>query len=137
MNAPYTLDQLHAIIARVRALAAQYPEAVYVKPTGRPVGEVDAEDEEANEFCSYFEGTVRGTDLTGCLFGQPLREMGLLTEDVDRSIHGLATGGDDRTPADEIRTPLAWCSLAQRQQDSGKTWGDAVRCADRMFPGVI
>jgi hypothetical protein len=120
------------VITRVRELARQYPDAVYQRPEW-PDGDSEA--------CSYFKGSVSGTNLQGCLFGQPLGEFGILEKDISRSVSNVLQDQSWDTPnlpfSQQEKDLLHWCDIVQEYQDDGTSWGRAVELADKQMEGLV
>lgn len=111
-----TLVKPRELEQAVRAIADEYPEAIYRAPEDGP--------------CSYVEGRVKnGPDTPGCIFGQVLPIPG---EGFAGSVLGLFLTEDalfqfTKKPS---KRRQAWLGLVQGLQDGGLKWGDAVIVAD-------
>ncbi len=109
MSSTTTVVTADQIIAEVRRLAAESPDFVYQKPEFSPV-------------CLYKHG-----DGPGCLFGQALSNLGI---EVDENTRGTINNVLDRFDVDRTDRQRCWMSTAQRRQDHGSSWAEAVRQAD-------
>ncbi|TDB90882.1 hypothetical protein E1264_03385 [Actinomadura sp. KC216] len=103
-----------ALESKVRELASANPDFVY-----------DRGD--------YISCRYNPDDLQpGCLFGQAFIALGhpipmhLDTRPIDTVLRILAI---EMTPEEE-----SWAWYAQKGQDRGKPWGEAVKNADRLHP---
>jgi hypothetical protein len=107
---PINLDKL---VARVRQLAADYPEAVYSKG--------------GNEFCCYLSGQANGVPHHGCIVGVAMQLEGMINEEFTGGIVALL---EQRTTCDSESSEATWLSYVQNEQDSGCSWATAVVNAD-------
>ena len=119
------------LVEAVRALAQEYPEAVYEKP-----GE--------NSVCLYSAGKADGG--VGCIVGQALKRLGCSDEYVSKLDRldscgidhvakrhfwpDLAGWIDEWEEATEDVPEINWLSVVQMEQDSGHSWGAALETAD-------
>ncbi len=118
------------LIAEVRKLADQYPDAVYRMIRHLPDEEGDTKDSQ----CMYDLGVVQdGPPDEGCIFGQAARRL-----ELRKGFEYLFDGFAGRENA--IITTLKengwhlgmtaeekdWMESVQMDQDSGKTWAEAV-----------
>lgn len=106
-----------ALIREVRALAREYPKAVY-RPSR---GSVD---------CDYMKGVVEnGPPTRGCIVGQAMRRAGF------RPLPGEYTEiVRDVTGIQGTRQQIDWLSVVQTSQDEGSAWADAVKAANLYLP---
>ena len=108
------------IVTQVRELAAKYPKAQYHK-------------EEGSAYCDYEFGTVtNGPDTPGCIMGQAVRLLGVDTSGWGRGEIGpiLEEEGYE-FPADDSN--MDWLLAVQQRQDSGVTWGEAIKLTDKTM----
>ena len=116
-----TEEDLNRVVAEVRRLAAQHPDAVYEPP---------------DDICHYDKGTAGGAE--GCLIGQaarnvckPLYDLCLCAGPKDADIaQVLSTNKQQGVGVQQI----GWLTEAQEAQDSANTWADAVELADAACP---
>ncbi len=122
------MKHIATLVKRVRALADQYPDAVY---------------QSKGASCSYLAGTVEGgPDTPGCIVGQAAH--GYIRKDylAQADIQGDNVGGLIRyinavnphyldTPRQVSDSDQIWLQVVQSRQDSGDSWGDAIRWADK------
>ena len=116
-----TEEDLNRVVAEVRRLAVQYPDAVYESPDGN---------------YHYDKGTAGGAE--GCLIGQAARN-------VCRPLYNLflcaSFKGDapDQVLSTNIQQgvgvqQIGWLTEAQEAQDTSNTWSTAVEWADDAYP---
>ncbi len=123
MKANFTLDQL---IEEVKRLANQNPDFVYqsIKNT------------DDSRRCSYTESA--DDPNKGCIFGQAILnlqpELKCVLNGSGASIKKLLfeLGIIDADPFTQgYNNPdIEWCGVVQLQQDSERSWADAVKYAD-------
>lgn len=111
-----------ALIAEVRRLADEYPDAIY-----------------DNDLCFYTCGKVtNGPKEEGCIFGQVLRKV---CPNIDLSKFEDCDNSDYCDNIEEVLRKInlnsypldKWCETVQYQQDQKKTWSEAVRLADKVY----
>lgn len=120
-----TIDEL---IDKVREIASEEPDFNY-RATNGLIGT-----------CSYF-GPIGGGEGSGCIVGRALIAL-----DVDMSkVREWEDDPNIPTPIDELlyervvdvvfkvdeHDKVLWVDRVQRCQDSGDSWGEAVKFADR------
>lgn len=92
------------IVEGVRRLAAEHPDAVYVKPSG--------------------------INRCGCLFGQALRKFeGVEVSDLESKL-GIASLLRKRLGIPVDHDQAEWLITAQTAQDLGRSWAKAIQKAD-------
>ena len=106
------------VIREVTALANEFPDNRYNKPTEEPPeGEVAT--------CRYDKGICTNGSV-GCIFGQALRKLGYYTDKVMPILNLLR---------DELKLSISeeenvWCWRMQKTQDNGNTWVESLRRAN-------
>jgi hypothetical protein len=116
-------DEIKQLVARVRDLAARYPDAVY-------------KGERGLFGCSYVAGRVdNGPDSCGCLLGQAAQPgTRLHTAMQERSARGIGSMCAGLGAVAVMTLDVEWLHTVQNFQDAGKTWGNAVVIADKIKP---
>lgn len=135
---------LQRIVNKVRNIANAYPDAVYNT------------DEDTGQ-CSYYKGFVEnGPDQEGCIVGQAMVPEIAVTisgdvieactdglnliywqEAIDAGYDAIEGGFPiEEYPdvSDDVAPLLNWLSEVQALQDSGYSWGTAVKQADERYP---
>lgn len=114
--------QVQDFVAKVRELAATYPDAVYVQVI----------DDEGESWCHYDKGVVEnGPRREGCIIGQCFPEEVFETDtflEQDRS--GVTTLLPALFGFAKYTDEMNWLRSVQSFQDRGDTWETAVRRAD-------
>ena len=112
------------IIAAVRKLATDWPDAVYDS------GELSA--------CMYDAGTVEygPPHQQGCIFGQAGLSLGILDQfpGSDSGGVGIDTVLDDYLEVVTTQDERKWVVAVQNAQDEHMTWRQAVAKADKLVP---
>lgn len=112
---------LQELVANVRKLAKEYPDAKYRSPDGGG--------------CYYTRGTVvDGPEAPGCIVGQalPSHVMDRLIEVDNEGSGNIPYVLGDALDTDYDRGVFLWLDVVQSHQDLGKTWSEAVREGDRL-----
>jgi hypothetical protein len=115
----------HKLIAAVRKLANDHPDAIY-----------------DSTMCQYSAGECAGGE--GCIIGQALQSLGLgeLTLLADQSFNNVSTPRyipmfvdlADYLPFELTVYEEEWLSEVQRNQDEKMKWRAAVEQADEVCP---
>lgn len=124
-----TLDQVRAsarkIVDRQGADFAYAPENATVVGSAR-CAYVRSSDP---RFPYPGETAASGARITGCLVGEILTDLGLMTDRIARSstgIEGLVLAGQFESVA------VVYLSVLQGRQDRGRTWGEALAEAEAL-----
>jgi hypothetical protein len=122
MSVNFTLDD---VVAKVREVAAERPTYVY-------------NNEGMSEYsssCFYRHGEYG--ERPGCIVGQALDRLGYVVPEVDEGTNaGVVLGGLFDLSDDDNGLKANWVWKVQKEQDGGKSWGDAILEADsyaRLF----
>lgn len=110
---------LQELVANVRKLAKEYPDAKYRSPD--------------RGGCYYTRGAVvDGPETPGCIVGQamPSHVMDRLIEVDNEGGGNIPYVLGDVLDIDYDRGTFLWLDVVQSYQDLGKTWSEAVRGAD-------
>jgi hypothetical protein len=135
-------SDLPKIVQYVRDLANEYPDFVYQTPSGK-VAMYSAAI--GGNGCSNVEGgDPKYPHLKGCIIGQAFAKQGFDLSDSNlrmRSAYQLFALLDlaplEAITSYEISGVRAWLNHVQGQQDTGKTWSDAVSNADKALQNTI
>lgn len=110
----------------VMEIVAEYGEDTYYIPA-------DAK----NKMCDYaWPHPEHPSGPGGCLIGLMWGKLGV-TRSTLGYLTGTVTSANDQLPNEfqlDFRAKQ-WCNVVQSQQDSGVTWGEAVRVADMAWGG--
>jgi len=112
------------VVAEVRKIAGEMPDFVYTDQ-GADLGPG------AFTPCSYLGRAIGDEQGQACIVGTALQRLGVSRDDLLKveergSINALLSLGVAR----ELSPTLYWLSHVQQAQDTGFSWGDAVRLAD-------
>ena len=102
------------LVAEVRRLATENPDAVYINITGT---------------CSYLNGTA-GCG-SGCIIGQAILAIDPDLRDFLRQVDGVSISAISKRLGLSYGPEIRWLSRVQSKQDCGHTWGKAVKQADK------
>lgn len=113
----------------VRELIAERPDYVY------PAGVPTTINGHTGTTCFYAVESAPDVARAACVFGQALQRMGVTPEELfDR----------EGEPIGDVWTALEyppydgnaeeWMARLQSQQDTGKTWAEALASADADYP---
>ena len=97
---------------KVRELAAKYPDFVYQRP-------------KISTCNNLLGGDPKYPDLKGCIIGQAVRACGYRITDTYSAAPVAAL-----LRVLQVNEPVYWLAEVQSLQDSGYTWGYAVKRAD-------
>lgn len=112
------------IVREVRKLAAEMPDFVYTK-----------ENPSADNCSNTRGGCSKYPDHKGCIVGQAIRRCGL---DIHQSLdEASAYALILPLEINDVCTASRWLRRAQRHQDCGNSWENAVYEADRAFPEIV
>ena len=110
----------HELIGCVRELASKYPEAIY-------------ENDDQN--CYYTIGACGNGN--GCIIGQALVAMNPeLLDDLIASDNGCVPFAGELVYQLELalsEKEVRWLNSVQGYQDEGKSWGEAIKKADKVL----
>lgn len=110
----------------IRKLATDYPNAVYVPPSG----------EIGDGKCFYTRGDVSdGPERSGCIVGQAVVMARPELEDGLKEVDYASMGAEDllrdlSLDLELEEEELHWINSVQEHQDMGDCWSEAVREAD-------
>jgi len=111
---------------KIRSLATAQPHHVYVPPVKNLGGPT----------CWYVHNSSDGL-VGGCIVGQALLAVDVPAEDLHEYDLGDGANGSQvvrRYTGNLTVEQQQWIDSVQQQQDSGKTWGEAVEHADKFYP---
>ena len=108
-----TLEQVKAEVIK---LGQEQPDFIY-NPAYDPL--------EFSISCFYTEGAKDGPECNGCIFGQALQNLGVPLEKLEttQTIEFLLSDLGIAVTTEESHH----LRKVQEQQDTGKTWGEAIK----------
>lgn len=135
---------LALLVANVKVLALQYPNARYQKLSDQQAIEAGIPLGCVGIGCYYTVGEVKDGPLTaGCIVGQaiaampeeyriPLKEGKDINGNIDSAYGGYHNVRTEMDKNPDIWKMCHWANDVQTSQDSGTTWGEAVSNADKV-----
>ncbi len=110
------------VITEMRKIATERPDFVYVE---QPMNE----PERRTSGCSYVSASVGLSEGEGCIVGQALQRLGFdkaALQPFDGHVASAALTGLGVTHGEGDY----WIDKVQSKQDTGSSWGEAVRLVD-------
>lgn len=122
---------VNRVIEEVRKIANERPDFVYAdQPLSTPTLQSNS--------CSYISASYGIPEGEGCIVGQALQKLGI-SEDALQEHEGYIASGvlirlDIHDQEESEHTPeLEWLDTVQSEQDTKKSWGEAIRVADEAL----